>query len=193
MHSKGRIVDAWMQHPTKDFLAQPMFESLRRWAHGGLPATEVPIEATLAAMDEAGVRLGLICAWWGPQGPLIGNDEVAAFVRQYPGQLVGIGAVDLSRPMEAVRELRRCVQQLGFRGLRIVPWLWNLPPDDRRYYPSTPSALNSGFRSASKWATPAPCAPRSPVVPFPTWTTWRSNFQNCESWRDTSAFRGSSR
>jgi predicted TIM-barrel fold metal-dependent hydrolase len=37
--------------------------------------------------------------------------------------------------MQAVRELRRCVRELGFRGLRIVPWLWGLPPDDRRYYP----------------------------------------------------------
>src|SRR5262249_49791161 len=36
---------------------------------------------------------------------------------------------------EAVRELRRRVKQDGFKGLRIVPWLWGLPPDDRRYYP----------------------------------------------------------
>src|SRR5882724_9224293 len=107
MNSRGRIVDAWMQHPTKDFLAHPMFESLRRWAHGALATVEVPIEATIGAMDEAGVRVGLICAWWGPQGPLIGNDEVAAFVRQYPDRLVGIASVDLYRPMEAVRELRR--------------------------------------------------------------------------------------
>lgn len=40
-----------------------------------------------------------ICAWWGPQGPLVGNDEVAAFVRQYPDRLVGIASVDLYRPM----------------------------------------------------------------------------------------------
>jgi len=48
---------------------------------------------------------------------------------------VGVASVDLFRPMDAVRELRRCVRQLGFRALRIVPWLWDLPPDDRRYYP----------------------------------------------------------
>jgi predicted TIM-barrel fold metal-dependent hydrolase len=28
----GRIVDVWMQHPTRRFLEQPFFESLRRWA-----------------------------------------------------------------------------------------------------------------------------------------------------------------
>jgi len=43
--------------------------------------------------------------------------------------------VNIARPMEAIRELRRSVREFGFRGLRIVPWLWGLPPDDRRYYP----------------------------------------------------------
>jgi uncharacterized protein len=47
----------------------------------------------------------------------------------------GIASVDLSRPMEGLRELRRAVRQLGLQGLRVLPWLWGLPPDDRRYYP----------------------------------------------------------
>ena len=81
-----------------------------------------------------GVRL-LVAAWWGPQGPLIDHDEVASFVRQYPDRLIGVASADLHHPMNAVRELRRCVRVLGFRALRIVPWLWGYPPDDRRYYP----------------------------------------------------------
>jgi predicted TIM-barrel fold metal-dependent hydrolase len=27
------------------------------------------------------------------------------------------------------------VKKLGFKGLRVIPWLWGLPPNDRRYYP----------------------------------------------------------
>src|SRR5207245_10193579 len=77
----GHVVDAWMQHPSRAFLAHPMFDSLRRWSHDSLPQAGIPLEATIQAMDEAGVRLGLICAWWGPQGPLISNAEVASFVR----------------------------------------------------------------------------------------------------------------
>jgi hypothetical protein len=130
----GRIVDVWMQHPTRRFLDQPFFESLRRWARqDSLP--EIPLSKTIETMDEAGVGVGLVAAWWGPGGALIGNDEVASFVDQHPGRLLGIASVDLYRPMDAVRELRRCVRERGFRGLRIVPWLWGLPPDDRRYYP----------------------------------------------------------
>src|SRR5215471_21194884 len=49
------IIDAWMQHPSAEFLADPMFDSLRRWARGQLAGQEVPVEATVAAMDAAGV------------------------------------------------------------------------------------------------------------------------------------------
>ena len=129
-----RIVDVWMQHPTRRFLEQPFFESLRRWTRQDW-ASDIPLSLTIDAMDRADVEIGLTAAWWGPQGALITNDEVASFVREYPGRLVGVASVDLAQPMDAVRELRRCVRQLGFRGLRIVPWLWGLPPDDRRYYP----------------------------------------------------------
>jgi predicted TIM-barrel fold metal-dependent hydrolase len=135
MADQPTIIDAWMQHPSPRFLGHEMFASLRRWLGAeGWPA-DVPPETTIAAMDAGGVRVGLASAWWGPQGPLIENDAVAALVRQYPGRLLGIASVDLFRPLDAVRELRRCVRQLGFRGVRIIPWLWGLPPDDRRYYP----------------------------------------------------------
>lgn len=129
-----KIIDAWMQHPTRRFLDQPYFESLRRWGRqDSFP--DVPLPFTVASMDQAGVAVGLTSAWWGPHGELISNDEVAGFVSEYPGRLVGVASVNLAKPMEAVRELRRCVRTLGFRGLRILPWLWGLPPDDRRYYP----------------------------------------------------------
>jgi predicted TIM-barrel fold metal-dependent hydrolase len=128
------VIDVWMQHPTARFLAQPFFESLRRWI-GSSNFQEVPLAATVAAMDQGHVAWGLLAAWHGPHGALIGNDEVAACVAQHPGRLAGLASVDLAQPMQAVRELRRCVKQLGFKGLRVVPWLWGLPPDDRRYYP----------------------------------------------------------
>lgn len=129
-----RVIDVWTQHPTRRFLEQPFFDSVRRWTRqDGIP--DVPLSMLIDAMDQARVDIGLMAAWWGPQGALIDNDEVASFVSQHPDRLAGIASVDLSRPMDAVRELRRCVRELGFRGLRILPWLWGLPPDDRRYYP----------------------------------------------------------
>jgi predicted TIM-barrel fold metal-dependent hydrolase len=163
------IIDAWMQHPTRDFFAHPMFEALRRWSHGdlGSDASDPTIEATIAAMDAAGVGLGLICAWWGPQGPLISNDEVAAWVRRFPDRLAGVAAVDLHRPRDAVRELRRCVRELGFRALRLLPWLWNLPPDDRRYYPLYSECVELGIPFCLQVGHTGPLCPSEPGRPIP--------------------------
>jgi hypothetical protein len=131
----GVIIDAWAQHPTLRHLHDPMFEPLRRWTKGALPTTELPLAATLAAMDHAGVSRSLLSAWVGPHGVLISNDEVAAWVAQAPDRLVGVGSVDIRKGMAAVREVRRCIEQLGFKAIRVLPWLWEAPPTDRRFYP----------------------------------------------------------
>jgi predicted TIM-barrel fold metal-dependent hydrolase len=129
------IIDAWMQHPTIPLISHEIFEPLRRWTGLEVPTEPVPVAFTLAAMDDGSVTHGIVCAWHGPTGVLISNDEVAATVSQSHGRLFGLAAVDLRKPASAVRELRRCVKELGFRGLRVVPWLWELPPNHRLYYP----------------------------------------------------------
>ena len=138
------ITDVWMQHPTERFLQQGLLTSVRRWTGQQMPTNAVPIETTLAAMDEGGVDRALICAWYGPDGPLISNDEVAAAVTRHPDRLVGVASVDLRQPVAAVAELRRAVHDLGFRGLRIVPWLWGLPPNHRLYYPLLAECVHLG-------------------------------------------------
>jgi predicted TIM-barrel fold metal-dependent hydrolase len=139
------VIDAWMQHPTLRFLGHDMFDSVRRWSGTEIPTEELPLELTIAAMDQASVERALISAWYGPEGPLITNDEVAGFVARYPDRLVGVASVDLRQPVAAVRELRRAVHDLGFRALRIVPWLWGLPPNDRRYYPLYAECVELGI------------------------------------------------
>ena len=96
----------------------------------------------MAAMDAGGVDVGLLAAWrpkGAGGGALIGNDEVAALRGRAPGgaSLACLAAVDPDpRPVAAVRgAAARCVKELGFKGLRVIPWLWGLPPNDRRYYP----------------------------------------------------------
>ncbi len=160
------IVDVWMQHPTRRFLEQPIFESLRRWTKQDFGG-DVPLAATIGAMDAGGVGVGLIAAWHGPQGPLIGNDEVAACVREYPERLYGLASVDIYRPMEAVRELRRCVRELGFKGLRMVPWLWGLPPDDRRYYPLYAECVELGVPFCLQVGHTGPLLSSEPGRPIP--------------------------
>jgi predicted TIM-barrel fold metal-dependent hydrolase len=127
------IVDVWAQHPTQRFLARPYFDSLKRWLGGELEA--VPAEVTVQAMKSAGVSRALISAWHGPEGELISNQEVLTLTREHPDLFCGIASVDLRDPVAAVRSLRTCVREHGFRGLRVVQWLWELPCSHALYYP----------------------------------------------------------
>jgi predicted TIM-barrel fold metal-dependent hydrolase len=162
-----RIIDAWAQHPTRRQLEHPMFESLRRWTRGAMPEGELPVSATLAAMDEAGVALSLLSAWAGPGGALIGNDEVAAFVAQAPQRLAGVGSVDITRPREAVREMRRCVRELGFKGIRVLPWLWELPPTHARFYPVYAECCELGVPFCTQVGHTGPLMPSEVGRPIP--------------------------
>ena len=161
------VIDAWIQHPTGKFVGHEMFASLRRWAgQTGIP-DNIPMDFTLAALDAAGVEKALVSAWWGPKGPLISNDEVASFVAAAPTRLFGVASVDLFRPMDAVRELRRCVRELGFRALRVLPWLWDLPPDDRRYYPLYAECIELGIPFCLQVGHAGPLRPSEGGRPIP--------------------------
>src|SRR3954464_8410637 len=82
-------VDVWMQHPTLEFLRHDMFASLRRWTGGAIPDEPPPIDVTIAVMDAGGIDYGLLSAWHAPEGPLIGNDDVAAWVAAHQDRLPG--------------------------------------------------------------------------------------------------------
>ncbi|MEY2422035.1 MAG: uncharacterized protein QOI95_2102 [Acidimicrobiaceae bacterium] len=161
------IIDAWMQHPSRTAMAHPMFDSLRRWTRSEAPEVDLPIEWTLKTMDDAGVSVGMLCAWWSPAGPLIENDDVAAHVEQHPDRFVGVASVNLARPMDAVGELRRCVSELGFKALRVVPWLWDTPPDDRRYYPLYAECIELGIPFCLQVGHTGPMCPSEPGRPIP--------------------------
>jgi len=162
-------VDAWLQHPTPRFLAHDMFDSLRRWTDQtlALPEAGLPIAVTVAALDEGAVDLGLLSAWHGPNGVLIGNDEVAGWIAEHPTRFAGLASVDLRRPMDAVRELRRCVTELGFKGLRMLPWLWEAPPTDRRFYPLYAACVELGVPFCTQVGHTGPLRPSETGRPIP--------------------------
>ena len=166
------IIDAWAQHPTARHLNHPMFASLRRWTRGQprsmtAPDGDWPLEVTLGAMDEGGVARALVSAWHGPQGELISNDEVASFVAASAGRLVGVGSVNLARPREAVREIRRCVRELGFKAIRVLPWLWELPPTHARFYPIYSECCELGVPFCTQVGHTGPLMPSEVGRPIP--------------------------
>ena len=153
------IIDAWAQHPTLRHSQSPIFESLRRWTKTPAPTEQIPLELTIAAMDQGGVDKALISAWQAPHRDLITNDEVAAFVSAYPDRLMGVGSVDISNPMEAVREIRRCVEGLGFKAIRVLPWLCERAPTDRLFYPVYTACVELGVPFCTQIGHTGPLMP----------------------------------
>jgi predicted TIM-barrel fold metal-dependent hydrolase len=161
-----QVIDAWAQLPTERFMEQPWLETLLRWT-GQERARAYGAEPTLAAMDDGGVTRALICAWSSPNGMLIDNDEVSAAVAAHPDRFAGVAAIDISQPVAAIRELRRAVQELGFVAVRIVPWLWNLPPNDRRFYPVLAACVDLGIPFCTQIGHTGPLCPSEPGRPIP--------------------------
>jgi uncharacterized protein len=159
------VVDVWAQQPSDHFMRQPWLETLLRWT--GVERRAPSVEETLAAMDEGGVDVALLSAWHGPGGPLMTNEDVAASVAKAPGRFRGLATGDLNDPVGAVRSARQAVTELGFAGVRVVPWLWNLPPDDRRYYPLYVACVELGVPLCTQIGHTGPLLPSEPGRPIP--------------------------
>jgi predicted TIM-barrel fold metal-dependent hydrolase len=161
------VIDAWAQSPTERFLAEPWLASLNRWTRQKEARHEVGADALLSVFDEAGVRRALMCAWCGPNGWLITNDEVARLVECHPDRFAGVASANLHDPMTSVRELRRYVRDHRFKALRIVPWLWGLPPDDRRFYPLYAACCDLGIPFLTQIGHTGPLFSSEPGRPIP--------------------------
>jgi hypothetical protein len=157
------IVDVWAQPVfpgPPDRLAMPEVARLAEKS-GASSRMSRPIgpDELVAEMDAAGVDVLLLSAWHRPGGWVISNDDVAKFTSAYPDRFAGLASVDLANPVGAVRELRRAVHELGFVGLRIVPWLWELPPDDRLYYPLYVACVELGIPFCTQVGHTGPLKP----------------------------------
>jgi len=63
------------------------------------------------------------------------NDATAEMVAKHPDRLIGIGIVPLHDPARAVREMTRCVKQLGLRGVTISTVVNGLELGDKTFLP----------------------------------------------------------
>ena len=128
------VIDVWSQIQTERMAKEPWLETLLKWTKQTDSLVVPTVRSTLQAMNEAGVNISILSAWHGPHGSLISNQEVSDQIDQAPDRFRGLVSVDLNKPMEAVREIRKWVDKDRFVGVRVVPWLWDLPPNNRKYY-----------------------------------------------------------
>jgi len=71
------------------------------------------------------------------------NDLAGRYAREYPERIIPFAGVDPRRGAAAVDELRRCVEEMGFRGLKL--WtVMGFMPNDENYYPLYEEAARLG-------------------------------------------------
>jgi aminocarboxymuconate-semialdehyde decarboxylase len=72
------------------------------------------------------------------------NDHIAGVVEQFPKRFIGLGTVPLQAPELAIKEMERCIKQLGFAGIQIGSHVndWNL--NDGNLFPFFEAAAEMG-------------------------------------------------
>lgn len=133
-----RAIDAWAQIAMPNFLkALPEVRRLFVQSKAPIALLEKGLgpEQTIALMDQGGVDKVCLSAWTRPGQVCISNEVVAQWTAAHPDRFYGIAGVDLLNPRKACLELEKAVKDYGFKGLRVIPWLWKLPPDEKHYYP----------------------------------------------------------
>ncbi len=140
----------------------------------------IPIEATgagpkladlgegrIKAMDEAGVDfavLSLTAPGVESLEPAVAakvardaNDRLAEYVAAYPDRLAGMAAIAPKDPDEAVKELERCVKDLGFKGWHTHSNFGDSYLDEKRYWPI--------LAKAEELDIPIYLHPTAPMIP----------------------------
>ncbi|TGN10591.1 amidohydrolase family protein [Leptospira ilyithenensis] len=166
---KPPIIDVWTQRALVSMYEKmPEVASLfKRSGSGGYSEKNLTVEQTIALLDQAGIEKILLRAWCRPEGWVCTNEQVFEFTSRYPDRFVGVATVDLSKPVEAVKELRHAVKEYGFKALFVLPWLWNLPPNHKLYYPLYVECIELGIPFCTQVGQTGPLMPSELGRPVP--------------------------
>lgn len=113
------------------------------------------VERRLADMDAMGIDIQVVSpapghyAYWAE--PDLGrtlartvNDALAREVARHPRRMLALGTVPLQAPELAVLELKRCMQDLGMKGVEISTNVAGIELADPRFHPFLEAAQDLG-------------------------------------------------
>lgn len=140
---------AWMKAHRKD--GQPYaydrdggtFVVVNDWVRR-LQPRHADINAKLRDMDEAGIQLTALSIndpgpeLFGTDGPAIArmvNSFVADCCKQHSGRFFGLSVLPLQDMRASEKELERCVNELGMKGILLYSNLAGAFPDEPRFQP----------------------------------------------------------
>jgi len=115
---------------------------------------DISLSEMLDTMDRVGVETSILSLRAETPSP-----EVIAFCEARPDRFVLAAYVDPRRGMPALRELEAVVKNHPVVLARAVPFMINLPPDDRAYYPLYAKCIELGLPISVNTGIPGPPAP----------------------------------
>ncbi|MHA1593746.1 MAG: amidohydrolase family protein [Candidatus Baldrarchaeia archaeon] len=100
-------------------------------------ASAFTVETIIKDMDAAGVTMAVVVGIDAETtyNYKIPNELVAETVKKYPDRLIGFAGVDPRKGQIAVRELEHAIQDLELKGVKLLPHLMELFPNDPICYP----------------------------------------------------------
>lgn len=160
-------IDVWAQPAPNGAFSSPTFAPLvlRAQATERVSLAASP-DKIIAAMDEADIVKAFICAWRLPDGWMISNRQIAEIVNRFPDRLIGVASASPDDP-NAAEELDQLVKQSGFKALRILPWIWNCPPNHPSYHPLYRKCIELGIPYCTQVGHTGPRMPSEPGRPIP--------------------------
>jgi len=170
--SGPRAVDAWCQ-PIEQCLLRDLPEARRLFeqSHTDELFRRADINVSIAdhvrMMDDAGIEQAMLCSWHRPEGVALSNDRVSEYCQAYPDRFFGVLSVDLKNPVQACDTIETYVRHHNFKALRVVPWLWNIPPNHKLYYPLFVKCIQLDIPFMMQVGHTGPLCPSEPGRPVP--------------------------
>jgi predicted TIM-barrel fold metal-dependent hydrolase len=115
---------------------------------------DISLDELLETMDRCGVEKSILSAR--AENP---SEYVLSFVDKRPDRFALAGYVDPRRGMTALRALEKLVRSHPVALARAVPFMINLPPDDKAYYPLYAKCVELGLPISVNTGIPGPPAP----------------------------------
>lgn len=134
------------------------------WVRKILPK-HMDIEAKVADMDANAIQVTALSIndpgpeWFGSDGPAVArlaNNFIAGVAKQHPSRFIGLCVLPWQDMKATMKELERCIQELGMGGILVYTNLAGRYPDEPEFRPV--------FERAAKLGIPVLLHPAKPVT-----------------------------
>lgn len=106
---------------------------------------EHSLDDTVADMEKAGVDKSVLVAVDAGPYMRISNDLVWRAVEKHLERFIGFASVDPRKGREAEEELLRATEKMNMKGVKFIPHLLHMFPNDERFYPIYEIAQEKGL------------------------------------------------